>query len=87
MNAIPMKRRGRRQGVEVGVWEAEEQTVAVMSVAMVKGNKNLVSASEEGIIRIWEAERGSVAEVFGHERGGTVSDLLVANVFGTSRKK
>ena len=84
--AIPMKRRWRRQGVEVEVWDAEP-TGAVMSVAMVKGNKNLVSASEEGIIRIWEVESGSVAKVFGQERSGTVSDLLVANVFGSGRKK
>ena len=58
-----------------------------MSVAMVNGNKKLASASEEGITRIWEVESGSVAQVFGHERGGTVSHLLVANVFGSGRKK
>lgn len=86
VHAIPLKCRGRRHQGKVEVWEAEP-TGAVMAVAMVNGNRNLVSASEEGIIRIWEVESGSNIQIPGHERADTVSDLQVATGFGNRRIK
>lgn len=83
--AVPMKRRRRREEVEVVAWQAERRTGPVTAVAMANDGKNLVSASEEGMIRIWDVESGSVVRAFGHERDGTVSGLLVASGFGGCR--
>ncbi|ONK69376.1 uncharacterized protein A4U43_C05F22210 [Asparagus officinalis] len=86
VHAISIKNRRRRQGIQVESWEAESN-IAVVALAMVNGNKNLVSASEEGIIRIRDLESRSIVQVFGHERGGTISHLLVTNGFGNGRTK
>ncbi|KAM0943080.1 putative transcription factor WD40-like family [Dioscorea sansibarensis] len=83
--AVAVKKRRRRRrlsGEEDGVvaWSAEESGGAVVALAMVNGDRNLVSASEDGMITIWEA--GQVVKVLRHGQNG-VSDLLVAR--GVSR--
>ncbi|KAH7674344.1 pre-rRNA-processing protein IPI3 protein [Dioscorea alata] len=76
-----MRRRGL-SGDEDGVvaWSAEESGGAVIALAMVNGDRNLVSASEDGTIMMWEA--GQVVKILRHGQNG-VSDLLVAR--GVSR--
>ncbi|KAJ0045394.1 hypothetical protein Pint_04832 [Pistacia integerrima] len=56
----------------------------VVSVAMVNEGKNLVSASEDGSVYIWEVESGEVIFVLGNEMG-SISEMLVASGIGESK--
>ncbi|KAG1327427.1 protein ROOT INITIATION DEFECTIVE 3 [Cocos nucifera] len=85
--AVPLKVGGRKlrhAGAEVTAWEAE-QNGAVMAVAMANGHQNLVSASEYGIIRIWDIGSRSVVRIIGLE-GGTFSDLKVVKVINGAQR-
>lgn len=87
---VPLKVGGRKlqdTGAEVTAWEVE-QNGAVMAVAMSNGHQNLVSASEDGIIRIWDVQSRSMVRIIGPE-GGSFSDLVVVkgiNVINGARK-
>lgn len=84
VHAIPIKTEGRKMETEVVAW-GQEQSRAVTAVAMADGNRNLVSASEDGIVRIWEVASGAVVGVFGQERVGGFSNLSVAKSIGNDR--
>ncbi|XP_077237604.1 protein ROOT INITIATION DEFECTIVE 3-like [Tasmannia lanceolata] len=75
---------GRRQcantGAEVAPWIPEHGGM-VTAVEMANQGRNLVSASEDGCIRVWEVEGGRVVRVVGQGRGG-ISDLVVAKGVG-----
>ncbi|WCJ32325.1 hypothetical protein M5689_013758 [Euphorbia peplus] len=58
------------------VW-SEKHGEPVVSVAMVNGGKNLVSAAEDGSVFVWEIERGRVIMVLGDNMEG-ISDVAVA---------
>ncbi|XP_068639104.1 protein ROOT INITIATION DEFECTIVE 3-like [Aristolochia californica] len=70
---------GKRQvaSSDMGVvaW-APEHGGAVIAVAVANQGLNLVSASADGSIRIWDVETGTVVRVFGQERGSII-DLVV----------
>ncbi|XP_008808751.1 protein ROOT INITIATION DEFECTIVE 3-like [Phoenix dactylifera] len=80
-------RKLRDAGAEVTAWESEPNG-AVMAVAMAHGHQNLISASEDGIIRIWDVESRSVVRIIGLA-GGALSDLIVVkgiNAINGARK-
>ncbi|OVA20120.1 WD40 repeat [Macleaya cordata] len=63
---------------EVVAW-APEHGGAVTAVVMANEGRNVVSASEDGSIRVWEVESGRMVRVLGHhERGGSISELVLA---------
>ncbi|KAJ0965318.1 hypothetical protein J5N97_026456 [Dioscorea zingiberensis] len=79
---VKMMRRRRFSGEEeeVVAWPAEESCGAVIALAMSNGNRNVVSASEDGIITIWDS--GQVVRAVRPGRS-SISGLLVAK--GVSR--
>ncbi|XP_008808749.2 protein ROOT INITIATION DEFECTIVE 3-like [Phoenix dactylifera] len=87
---VPLRVGGRKlrdAGAEVTAWESERNG-AVMAVAMAHGHQNLISASEDGIIRIWDVESTSVVRIIGLA-GGALSDLIVVkgiNAINGARK-
>ncbi|KAK3020111.1 hypothetical protein RJ639_005249, partial [Escallonia herrerae] len=54
---------------------------AVIAMAMLNVGKNLITASEDGSVWVWEVERGRVIKVLGEELG-SISGLVVAKGFG-----
>ncbi|KAG9448589.1 hypothetical protein H6P81_008554 [Aristolochia fimbriata] len=70
---------GRRQvatdAMGVVAWSPEHGG-AVLALSVANQGLNLVSASEDGSIRIWDVGTGSVVRGFGQERGSII-DLVV----------
>ncbi|XP_010243995.1 PREDICTED: protein ROOT INITIATION DEFECTIVE 3-like [Nelumbo nucifera] len=66
-----------RGSTELVAWTQEAAGGAITAVKMTNTGRNILTASEDGSIRIWEVERGGVIKVFG-DGGGSVSDLVVA---------
>ncbi|KAK7317845.1 hypothetical protein RJT34_02415 [Clitoria ternatea] len=54
---------------------------SVVSLSLVNGGENLVSAAEDGGVWMWDVEKGEVSMVLGSEMG-SISDMIV--VRGTS---
>ncbi|OMO92577.1 hypothetical protein COLO4_17477 [Corchorus olitorius] len=53
----------------------------IVSLIIMSGGKNLVSASEDGKVFIWEIETGKIIMAFGTDMG-CISDMVVANGIG-----
>lgn len=51
----------------------------IVSLAMVNNGRNLVSASEDGSVWVWESENGQAVFGLGNEMGIGISDLVVAS--------
>ncbi|XP_044507082.1 protein ROOT INITIATION DEFECTIVE 3-like isoform X2 [Mangifera indica] len=64
---------------------AQKHTGMVVSVAMANEGKNLVSASEDGSVYIWEVESGEVLFVLGNETGSISEMVVVASGIGESK--
>ncbi|KAK3025482.1 hypothetical protein RJ639_041563 [Escallonia herrerae] len=62
------------------VWR-QKHGGAVIAMAMLNVGKNLITASEDGSVWVWEVERGKVIKVLGEELG-SISGLVVAKGFG-----
>ncbi|XP_058072174.1 protein ROOT INITIATION DEFECTIVE 3-like [Magnolia sinica] len=73
----------RDADVEVATW-AQEHNGAVTALAMANQDQCLVSASEDGSIKVWEVESGKVIRVVGQERSNGISDLVVAKGIASS---
>lgn len=73
---------------EVVAWGSGDHSGgAVTAVAMANEGRNLVSASEDGSIRVWEVENGRTVRILGdHESGGSVSELVVATGIRNGRR-
>ncbi|KAH7860304.1 hypothetical protein Vadar_011888 [Vaccinium darrowii] len=69
-----------KEGQRLIKWEQKHHG-AVVALAMTNGRRNLVTASENGSIRIWDVERKEVIRVL-REEMGSISELVVANGFG-----
>ncbi|XP_072974427.1 protein ROOT INITIATION DEFECTIVE 3-like [Typha angustifolia] len=78
---VPLKARGGRLkekgGHEMVAWGAEH-CGAVTSLAMLDGDRKAVSASEDGIVRIWDVKNGLLDQAFASGGG----DLVVARWVG-----
>lgn len=64
---------------------AQKHKGMVVSVAMANEGKNLVSASEDGSVYIWEVESGEVLFVLGNETGSISEMVVVASGIGESK--
>ncbi|KAK9156351.1 hypothetical protein Sjap_003831 [Stephania japonica] len=73
------KRQSRRVSelADPAKWEPGHGA-AVTAVAMVNAGQHLVSASEDGCIRVWCAESKRSVRCFWNEQGRSISDLVVA---------
>ncbi|KAG5546033.1 hypothetical protein RHGRI_018266 [Rhododendron griersonianum] len=69
-----------KQGQKLVKWE-QKHYGAVVGLAMTNGGRNLVTASENGSVWIWNVERKEVVRVLGGEMG-SISELVVAKGFG-----
>ncbi|KAA8526737.1 hypothetical protein F0562_009034 [Nyssa sinensis] len=79
-----LKVAGRRlvkQEREMVSW-AQKQDGAITALAMVNEGRNLITASEDGSIWIWEVKRGVVIKVFGAEMGSNISEMVAARGLG-----
>ncbi|KAF6153796.1 hypothetical protein GIB67_001029 [Kingdonia uniflora] len=63
---------------------APENDRAITAVAIANGGVNLVSASEDGTVRIWDTKSGQVIRIFAHERG-SISDIAIVKGLRDSR--
>ncbi|XP_057967177.1 protein ROOT INITIATION DEFECTIVE 3-like [Malania oleifera] len=75
--AMKAVRRGPANRSRETVAWAQRHGGAVMSLVLINGGRNLVSASEEGSVWVWELERREVIRVLGADLG-RISDLVVA---------
>ncbi|KAL5977585.1 hypothetical protein ACLOJK_041483 [Asimina triloba] len=76
----------RMRDEETGVvaW-AEEHNGAITALALVDYGRCLVSASEDGSMKMWDVECGRVIRVVEQERSSTIRDLVVAKGVRSSR--
>jgi pre-rRNA-processing protein IPI3 len=65
------------QGSELMMTWPQKHGGAVVSVVMVNGGRNLVSASEDGSVWVWEVGEGQVIMALGNEMA-SISDLVSA---------
>ncbi|XP_021895010.1 protein ROOT INITIATION DEFECTIVE 3-like [Carica papaya] len=56
----------------------QKHSSTVVSVVMTNEGKNMVSASEDGSLFVWDIESGEVIRVLGNDMGG-ISDMVMAN--------
>ncbi|XP_059663970.1 protein ROOT INITIATION DEFECTIVE 3-like [Cornus florida] len=70
-----------KQGREMVSW-AQRHDRAIVGMAMMNRGRNLVTASEDGSVWIWEVERRQVIKVVLDQEKGSISELLVAKGFG-----
>ncbi|XP_062087281.1 protein ROOT INITIATION DEFECTIVE 3-like [Humulus lupulus] len=75
------KRKSPRNGTEDELvkWAQNHHNGAIVSLAMVNNGRNLVSASEDGNVWVWESENGQVVLGLGNEMRVGISDLVVAS--------
>ncbi|VVA18951.1 PREDICTED: ROOT INITIATION DEFECTIVE [Prunus dulcis] len=71
------------QGSELIAWTPKHGG-AVVSVVMVNGGRNLISASEDGSVWVWEVDAGQVIMALGNEMG-SISDLVAATGINCSK--
>jgi pre-rRNA-processing protein IPI3 len=71
------KANSRRSNPQMLVSLSPQHNGAVTAVAMVNEGQNLVSASEDGSVCIWDVDTGMVVRVIGNGRE-TISDIVVA---------
>ncbi|PON69828.1 Guanine nucleotide-binding protein, beta subunit [Parasponia andersonii] len=71
--------KGRFLGNELVEWAQNQHNGAIVAVAMVNNGRNLVSASEDGNVWVWESGSGQVVLGLGNELGMGISDLVVAS--------
>ncbi|KAH7512730.1 hypothetical protein FEM48_Zijuj12G0121500 [Ziziphus jujuba var. spinosa] len=64
-------------GHELVEW-TEKHEGPVVSLAMVKEGRNLITASEDGSVWVWDVERGKVVIELGNTMGSMISDMVVA---------
>ncbi|KAJ8899403.1 hypothetical protein K2173_018377 [Erythroxylum novogranatense] len=77
---------GIRKGLKHGgdlMALAESHNGAVVSLLMVNGGKNLMSAAEDGNIYLWEVEKGKVINVLGNSMD-SISATVLGSGFGDS---
>ncbi|XP_020215314.1 WD repeat-containing protein 18 [Cajanus cajan] len=67
-------------GYEVNAW-SKRHGGSIVSLALLNEGKNLVSASEDGNVWVWDVEKGEVTMVLGNEMV-SISDMIVAKGSG-----
>ncbi|KAK6270216.1 hypothetical protein POUND7_007321 [Theobroma cacao] len=72
------------RGREFITWP-QKHDGGIVSLVMTSEGKNLVSASEDGQVYIWEIETGQVIMGLGNDMG-SISDMVVANGMGQGLK-
>lgn len=72
-------RKSLSKGQQEPVKWAQTHNGAIVSLAMVNCGRNLVTASEDGSVWMWNANEGQVVFALGnHDFGNGISDLVVA---------
>ncbi|KAK7313644.1 hypothetical protein VNO77_38833 [Canavalia gladiata] len=61
---------------ELNPW-SKGHSGSIVSLVLVNGERNLVSAAEDGGVWMWDVEKGEVTMVLGDEMG-SISDMIVA---------
>ncbi|KAJ4843096.1 hypothetical protein Tsubulata_031193 [Turnera subulata] len=74
---IGSREEARRASELTATWSHQKHGAGILSMVLVNKAKNLVSASEDGSIYVWETDRGQVIMVIGNNLE-SISDLLVA---------